>query len=413
MIAEAAFYGGAKDQTTGSAVTVNFTLYRVHTVSTTSAGLNIKLQSARQLKTGGVTGVVVNAGANSFNLIDNSNNLLLVMAAGDSAVLGLIDNTTAAGSWIVRSGTANFVADPPVNLYFYVVGGFPSGTYDHSAREYDSQLDVWAQRSDMPAPVASQVDNGAAVYGTAGYYVGSDDGNVSASNHKRIYQYDPDVWTNKTSGTVRWGGSSGAVVGTSIVWFNGSVYDSWNTGDYSVGGDSWTARTSRTAGSRASPTITGSANSKAVLLDGASNAVDTYVVDTWTAKTARPGASARLCSAASKSNVCYVYGGNEPAILANVYTYTESTDTWASLSSMSSGRVDAAACSIGSYNYLAGGKLASAGTAVNGSTATVTNANWEHAVGADTYIARSVVSPTSGSPTGVYDCVSQGAAITP
>lgn len=412
VIAEAAFYGRAKYQSTGAQVTLNFTVARVQTVVTTAGGLSIKLQSARQLKTGGPVGFVVNAGSNSFSLIDNSNGALTTLAAGECVELALVDNATAAGVWIVHKGTANFVPDPPVNLYFYVVGGSPTSV-DQVTREYNSQVNVWTQRSDMPSPVLNYRDQASETYGTAGYFVGPDDGSASAANHKRIYQYDPDVWTAKTSGTVRWGDGAGAALGTSIVWFNGNTYDTWDTSEYSVGGDSWTARASRANGRRASSVQARQANSKIVLPYGASNATDTYVVDTFTAKTSRPGASGLLSTCTVKANVVWTYGGNPSAILASVYTYDESTDTWASKANMSQGRVEAACCSIGSYNYISGGKMAAAGTSVTGTTANVTNATWEHTTAADTYLTVAVITPSSGSPTGVYAIMNHGAAITP
>lgn len=411
MIAEAAFYGRAKDQTTGSTVTLNFNLYRVHTVATTSGSINIKLQSARQLQKGGPIGYVINSGSNSFNLVDNSNNLLATMAAGDAVTLALIDNATAAGSWIVIAGTANFVADPPVNLYFYVVGGLPTGTYDQTAREYDTQLDTWTQRSDLPSPTTSFSKGAAAVNGTSGYFFG-----ITASlstDRKLIFQYDPDTWTAKTASSDEHWECAGASIGGSVIAFNGSPANAYHTNEYNVAGDSWTSRTTRPSPQRITEPTAAAANSKVVLTDGTANAIQTYVVDTWTSKTTRPGADARRPGTTSKSNICYTYGGAASGLfIASVYNYDESIDTWAAMASMSSGREQTSVCSIGSFNYLAGGKKGTAGTSST-SSSTSTKETLEHTVGADTYLTKADMSPVAASPNAAYSAMNQGAAITP
>lgn len=410
MIAEAAFFGRAKDQTTGATVTLNFNLYRVHTVSTTSAGINIKLQSARQLQKGGPIGFVVNAGANSLNLVDNSSNLLAVMAAGDAVSLALLDNTTAAGSWIVLPGTANFVADPPANLYFYVCGGAPAGTFDHTQREYNSQIDAWTQRSDMPSPVTQITEGASAVHGTAGYFFGVT--GSAGSDRQRIFHYDPDVWTEKTAnGATFMAECLGVTLGGSIVTFNGTAFDSKNTDEYVVSGDSWTARTDRPTGTAVTNPTGALANSKAVITDGISNACESYTVNAWVTETSRPGADARRCSATSKANVCYTYGGSAGNFfIANVYAYTESAGTWASMASLSPARESASTCSIGTSNYLAGGKKGTAGTSST-SSSTATKETVEHQVSVDTYVTRSDMVATTSDQ--VYNAMNQGAAITP
>lgn len=401
MIAEAAFYGRAKDQTTGSTVTLNFNLYRVHTVATTSGSINIKLQSARQLQKGGPIGYVINSGSNSFNLVDNSNNLLATMAAGDAVTLALIDNATAAGSWIVIAGTANFVADPPVNLHFFVFGGEPSTLYDSVSREYDSQLDSWTVRSSIPTAIGTK-EGALVAFGSKSYFVGIDDGSGSSTNYKKIVEYDPDTFTLKTSGSVGWQECGGVTLGTSIVFFNGqNGTTQWDVQSYLVSGDSWTAQTERPSGRRQSWNPCAGVNSKAVLTDGLANETDTYVIDTWTAKTSRPGASTSRNASVENGTDIYSYGGavNVSTNVSNVYTYVESTDTWSAMSAMTSTRAESATCSIGAFNYIAGGIVATAG----GHTDLVE----EHTIAADTYLTKSSL------VTSTYKIINQGAAITP
>lgn len=410
MISQAAFFGGARYTTTGVSVTIFLTVAASHSINATAPGLNIKLASARQLPVG-KEGLVVNDGAESFNLIDNGNNLIAVVAPGECVDLCLADNTTAAGVWWHQLATVGIVADPGPNLRFYLVGGLPAGTYDHTQREYDTQADVWTQKSDMPSPVV-QIDAGAvAVVGTSGYWIGVQGG--TGSDRAGIYQYDPDTWTQRTS-SVDWHSECGAVtIGSSLFAFNGAPFNAYHTNEYTPGSDAWTTRTTRPTGRRITDPTCAFANSKAVLTDGDSNAVDTYVVDTWTAKTGRPGASARRCSTTSKANICYVYGGAASSnFIANVYTYDESIDTWAALTSMSTGREMVSACSIGDFNYLAGGKEGPVGTSSN-SSATATKATVEHDPVSDSYLTKADVFPVPPATQRVYNAMNQGGAVAP
>lgn len=411
MISQAAFFGGSRDVTLGATATLFFSVHRVQVIRASSAGLSFKCQSARQLRTGGPIGLVVNAGSNAFNLTDQSGGALLTLNPGDCVELALVDNLTAAGTWILLPGTANSLPDPGPNLRFYLCGGLPSGTYDQTQREYNSQADVWTQKSDMPSPT-TRIDEGAVgVVGTAGYWVGIT--GSTGTDRTRIFRYDPDTWTQMNQGPSQMSQCAALGLGSSVLVFNGSAFDAYHTDEYVTGGDSWTSRTARPVGRRITNPTIGLANSKAVLTDGTSNAVDTYSVDTWTAKTGRPGADARRCTTTAKSNVCYVYGGAASGLfIANVYNYTEAVDTWAAMTSMSSGREMAGACNIGSFNYLAGGKKGAAGASSAG-TGPVTKETVEHTIAADTYLVKADVSPVGASPNGAYNVLNQGAAVTP
>lgn len=412
VISQQAHFGRSRDQTTGSAVTLNLSIARLQIVRTTSAGLNIKLQSARQLKLGGPIGCVVNAGSNSFNLVDNSSNLLKVMAPNDMVTLALLDNSTAAGNWILVSGVAGFIGDPPIALHVYIFGGYNGGTTVlKRTTDYDPQLEAWTYRTSMPdlgSYTSMNYANGftwsCAQYGSAIHLFGVDASGATLGEIQRNrIEYESDTFTLGTiSPTITFNGGKCDVLGTSIFHFNGRSNSTTGhqrvTVEFSVPGDSYTTRATRSSTRAAQYPQARSIGTKIVLMHGGTsgtNYIDTYDVDTFTTRTSRPAPWAQYGAACSDGTVGYHYGGyTGSATLNNVYNYDDSTDSWTSMLNFPDTTQQAACASISSFNYILGGRVTNPTSPID----TVR----EHSRGADTYTTKPVIpSPDSGGLAGV------------
>ena len=406
MIAESAFYGGAKSLTTGVASTLNFSTYRVHVVTTTSAPINIKLQSARQLKTGGPIGLIVNAGSNSFNIVDNSNNLLVALPAGNSAELALLDNTTAAGSWIVHDGNATSAPGPGASPLLYAWGCFTSaGGHSTAMREYSPTPETWLAKSPLPNPpswTTTEASYGsAAVFGTRAFLFGTYTTFTDTAAYPRLIEYDPDTYAFKTSCPFQLTHCLSASLASDIVTFTGNSLFPRQTYSYNVAGDSWTLRARRSSTRQVDYTPGDVNNGKAILTHGQANAVDSYSLDAFTVRTNRPAPTATQGSATSDSSTVYVYGGDlGSSALTSTYGYQDTTNAWTSRGAFPDARYDTGTCHIDGYNYILGGQTYT--------SPFDTNTLYEQEPVADVYLLKTTPSPAIGRY-GMNQC----AAVTP
>lgn len=419
MISQEAFFGGSRDATYTANATIFCSLHRVQIIRCTVPGLTIKLQGARQLKTGGPFGFVVNAGPEDFTLADNGGGTLKVMAPNDCAEISLLSNATTAGKWVLASGIAGFVNDPPITLHMFIFGGASvnlggfSGVVS-TTRKYDPQLETWALMTAMPAFESGHVIGVSTFvpYGTKAYGTGMNSGVSSGGffGHQRMMEYEPDAWTHGTDSTMYARNAGGGALGAFLYFFNGifttgsgfSEAFQRQTFEYSVSGAAWATKTTRPSSRAISYSTPCNANSKLVLPQGlsggSSNAVDTYVgtTDTWTAKTTRPGPSAPSCAAANVDDTVYVYGGDSAsAILSTAYSYDEAADAWTALLNMPVGRHFHGCGTVGQFTYLMGGYGAH-GVATSGAVDT----NYEHSVAGDTYLAKPSIIVDAGTGTG-------------
>lgn len=99
-VSEQTFYGDAKFES----ISALFEVYpskRVWTISAT-AGQLVRLPDARTLEGGGPYFYIINIGANTFTIRDNTNVILLnPLGTSEAAVIALADNTTRAGEWFI------------------------------------------------------------------------------------------------------------------------------------------------------------------------------------------------------------------------------------------------------------------------------------------------------------------------
>lgn len=415
MITQAVFFGEAQFVSISANKTLSFALGKVCCVDATVGSLVVKLPSARQVRTGFYQGVVINAGANSFALQDNSGAALLTMAPGDAIELSCTDNLTSAGKWHWRYGTAGSSPDPVVDFYGYIIGASNSDAEQDDTREYKSQLDVWTYRTEVPDIGGfSDLDitgGSMAVVGAKGYVGGF---NASPQAGQVLYEYDPDVWTQKTDSPTRLDDSSASALGTSGMWFCDSTYN--DTLEYATGSNSWTIKTERPSNRALRYIATRTVNSKCFLpagymgvSDDTTSGTDSYVLDTFTDRGNRPGVPNSRPSGALIGSTLVYYGGTYPSsppgtVFDTVQTFVESTSTWAYISNFYRASHGHAAMTLDGKGIIVGGQSAWSGSGGLSSPPAVSS----HDLAVDTYT-------TKGNAIGsnVYLGYNLGQGITP
>ncbi len=108
MIAQATFFGGARDHTDATAEVVlkRGTPRFRHVSQGTPADAFFTLPDATTLRRGGPHFAIANTDATeAVEVNDFEGNLVVSIAAGAAAVFYLHDNTTPAGDWRYRSRT--------------------------------------------------------------------------------------------------------------------------------------------------------------------------------------------------------------------------------------------------------------------------------------------------------------------
>lgn len=86
------------------------TLSNVNSITFTASGQTLRLPSATSAATvfeGGVYGFY-NSGAESFDIDDNGDNLIKTLPVGESVIIGCVDDSTAAGTWVVLAEDFDF-----------------------------------------------------------------------------------------------------------------------------------------------------------------------------------------------------------------------------------------------------------------------------------------------------------------
>ena len=95
----AAFLRGAQEISFGSSTSLSFASGRYVLATATTTSLDLKMPVATGHQMGEGVCVIVNDGANSFDVADKDGVTIQTLAAGKAAYVGLYDNSTAAGSW--------------------------------------------------------------------------------------------------------------------------------------------------------------------------------------------------------------------------------------------------------------------------------------------------------------------------
>jgi len=97
MISLARFFGGARYSSSGVDFTLNWYGASTHTVNATAGGVDVTLPptTAHDLGAGGPVFLVLNVGANSFDLLASGGGAVATVPAGDAAILSI----NASGGW--------------------------------------------------------------------------------------------------------------------------------------------------------------------------------------------------------------------------------------------------------------------------------------------------------------------------
>lgn len=414
MISQAQFFGGARTVTISADTVMAAGLGRVWIVTASVPGLKLRLPNARNVRLGGPIFMVVNAGVESFNLTDNLNVVQRTMVAGDAASVWCSENVlSVGGKWHLHLGTANFIADPPSSLLCYLFGGETGGSVagtELKTREYDQQLEVWSVKTDFPVGT-TYVGGSVCVVGAKAFCCGAG----SSTNSTRNVEYDPDTYTTRTSSPAASGSglidACGIQIGSSAVHFNGSA-TAINAGiayEYSPGGDAWTNRSVRPSSRGEKPELGVAINAGTAYLAGglgagSTNAVDSYIVDAYTARTNRPAPFAGYIGVCTGDDGnMWVYGGSpgvttSTTAFSDVRMYDPITDTWTSMLPFGRGaRTKLSATAIQGNNHVFGGHP--------GSSLPRIQENTEHAIATDTYL----VKPATPQ---IFESVNQARAVT-
>ena len=99
MISFAAFLGNAQTVSFGSNTDLNLRKGRRVRALATAGSLKLRLPVATGLQLGGPYAIVSNDGSNAFDLCDSAGTVVKNVPTGKGVVVGLADNSTAAGVW--------------------------------------------------------------------------------------------------------------------------------------------------------------------------------------------------------------------------------------------------------------------------------------------------------------------------
>ena len=233
--------------------------------------------------------------------------------------------------------------------------GYAYGGYTQDCDKFDSSLNTWINKTDMPLPARSFL--AASTINNLGYVYGGDGGSYLRDCDK----YDPlDVWASRTDmpTPVR------SVLAASTISNSGYVYGGTSAPNVRLQDcdeytpDTWVSKTDMPTPGRyllAASTI----GNAGYIYGGAAvisyQDCDEYTPDTWVSKTDMPLPARRGLAASTIGSSGYVYGGHNGSVyFQDCDEYTP--DTWVSKTDMlTPARTYFAASTIGSSGYIYGG----------------------------------------------------------
>lgn len=99
MISFATFCKGAQEVSFGSSTTPNWALGRMVLATATAPSLGLLMPVATGLPLGTDHALILNVGSNDFWVTDKDGVGIKQIVVGKAAMVGLADNSTAAGTW--------------------------------------------------------------------------------------------------------------------------------------------------------------------------------------------------------------------------------------------------------------------------------------------------------------------------
>ena len=243
---------------------------------------------------------------------------------------------------------------PSPDHYGYIYGGLDgSNNYLQDCDQYNTDLDIWAVKSDMPSPARRAL--AASTIGSSGYvYAGA-----QPSNLQDCDEYTPDTWTSKTDvpapGTYYLAAST---IGISGYVYGGNIGSTYYQDCDQYTPDTWVSVADMPVPARhglAASTI----GSSGYVYGGRAGGsrfqdCDEYTPDTWVSKSSMPSPARRYLAASTIGSSGYIYGGEDISRFQDCDEYTP--NTWVSKTNMPlPARHSLAASTIGSSGYIYGG----------------------------------------------------------
>lgn len=217
--------------------------------------------------------------------------------------------------------------------YAFLGGGASTGATDVPDMDrWDSALDSWTARTDVPSPTRESRYNMTYDGSTYQYLFGGNEADTDQFNDS----------SNSWAGKGRCNGSFNAQsgYGNSTVWHQGGPSTTDNEG-YTVSDNKWTDQTSMTSArdQAASCSINDDVYSFYGRLGGTnSQSCESYdtSADSWATETSGPTPTRTMCSAAYIGDYAYITGGLSSS--GDNDEYYRTGDSWSSKTSMTSTR---------------------------------------------------------------------------
>lgn len=141
------FYGWANEQAIGSNTDLYLILGRAQVITASVGSLEVSLPDATRLPPGGPYMYIMNAGANSFEVVDKGGSSLspaLVLAQDEVATMLLLEGGTQDGTWAYVIDDSGGVTPPVQTKRVYVYGGTGNAAQTARIQEFDTAGDSWS-----------------------------------------------------------------------------------------------------------------------------------------------------------------------------------------------------------------------------------------------------------------------------
>ena len=317
------FYGWAKEQTIGSDTHLYLILGRAQVITASTTNLKVRLPDATRLKPGAPYMYILNAGANSIEVVDKGGNSFspaLTLAQDKVATMLLLEGGTQNGSWAHVIDDSGGISPPVQTKRVYVFGGDGNAVQTARIQEFDTVGNNWTQMTSSSEH--HKTGTGFSI-GNRGYACGS----TISVVHFKLEEYYGDTWTAKTTGDIR-------ADGTTI---NGKGYLVQGAGglfvrEYDRISDAWTSK-----GNAPTPAVEvfGGIAGYAYGTYGFSTSVKTYsyepIADSWVDKSsAAPSPDRGFCSGDATDSKFFVLFGYKGTYLADCEEYDPTGNSWVS-----------------------------------------------------------------------------------
>lgn len=347
MISQEDHHGGAESVTMSADIVLTRGNKKVITLNNTGVGNEVQLPDARDYLLGGPVFAFYVDG-DDVAIRDAHSNAIGTIESAFAAELHLIDNTTAAGQWVMHKWDEGDAGLPAIEHLMHTFGG--DGVTDTTNEAYSKNIDSWTAKTVCPR------DRREATAVTLGHKVIQSGGDATAYWDKTdIYDAAGDSWATGTDSDIDWIQAAGLTGGRTAYFFGGRTgVDGDETRE--TDGQTWVARADMLDDrSERSAAIIGT--TRLVLSPGRLDRYDA-AADSWLARSNRIGAALERQSFGNLGQHAFAFNGRSDGstVVDRVDRYDPFTDTWATVSiAAPNGRADSAFGSIQGMAILAAG----------------------------------------------------------